>query len=118
MVGLAWSADGLARPRREEGIAEEHANEALEKLNPVEDNRLQALGIPAIDFTADVKARELRFDEVPKAEVRFWGDARRISVSGTERKNLPEEVQRGVEYRNVNVRLLVATELIDTEPGP
>ena len=117
MVGLAWPADGLARPWRE-GIAEEHANEALEKLNPVEDNRLQALGIPAIDFTADVKARELRFDEVPKAEVRFWGDPRRISVSGTERKNLPEEVQRGVGYRNVNVRLLVATELIDTDPAP
>jgi hypothetical protein len=84
----------------------------------VEDRRLEALESPSIDLTANVRARELRFDEVPETAVRFWGDPKRASVSGTERKNLPEEVLRGVEYRNVNVRFRVATELIHTEPDP
>jgi hypothetical protein len=78
----------------------------------MEDKWLQALEIPDISLTANVKARELRFDEVPKAEVRFWGDPKRVSVSGTERKNLPESVQRGVRYRNVKVQLRAATELM------
>ncbi len=72
---------------------------------------------PDIEFTANVRAREMRFDEVPETEVRFSGQPERASVSGTERENLPEEVERGVIYRNFNVRLRIATELIDTEPG-
>ncbi len=68
---------------------------------------------PDIDLTATVKARELCFDEVPDTEVRFWGHPERNTVSGTERKNLPEKVQRGVTYRNASVRLRIASELID-----
>jgi hypothetical protein len=82
----------------------------------VKKKRLEALETPDIEFTADVKGREMRFDEVPETEVQFWGRPERTSVSGTERKNLPEEVERGVTYRNFNVRLRIATELIDTEP--
>jgi hypothetical protein len=84
----------------------------------VKEKRLEALENPAIDFTANVKARELHFDEVPETEVRFWGHPERASVSGTERKNLPDEVRPGVTYRNLSVRLRIATELIDTEPDP
>jgi hypothetical protein len=82
----------------------------------VKEKRLEALENSAIDFTANVKAHELRFDEVPETEVRFWGHPERASVSGTERKNLPDEVRPGVTYRNLSVRLRIATELIDTEP--
>jgi hypothetical protein len=71
---------------------------------------------PDIEFTADVKAREMRFGKVPETEVQFWGRPERASVSETERKNLPEEVRRGVTYRNFSVRLRIATELIDAEP--
>lgn len=81
----------------------------------MEKKRLEALENSDIDFTANVKARELRFDEVPETEVRFWGHPERNSVSGTERKNLPEEVRRDVMYRDVSVRLRIASELIDTE---
>ena len=70
---------------------------------------------PDIEFTADVKAREMRFGKVPETEVQFWGRPERASVSGTERKNLPEEVRRAVTYRNFSVQLRIATELIDTE---
>ena len=66
---------------------------------------------PDIEFTADVKARELRFERVPKTEVRFFGSPERESASGTDRENLPEEVEPGVTYRDPEVRLRIATAL-------
>lgn len=78
--------------------------------------RLEALENPDIDFTANVKARELRFDEVPETKVRFRGHPGLDSVSGTERRNLPEEVRQGVTYRDVIVRVRIAGELVDTGP--
>jgi len=70
---------------------------------------------PDIELAADVKARELRFEEVPDTEVRFPGHPERESVSGTERENLPEEVEPGVTYRDARVRLRIASALADTE---
>lgn len=84
----------------------------------MEEKRLEALETPDIDFTANVQARELRFEKVPETEVRFRGFPERASVSGTERENLPEKVGRGVVYRDVRVRLRIATGLIDAEPDP
>jgi hypothetical protein len=78
--------------------------------------RLEALENPEINFTATVEARELRFDKVPETKVQFWGHPELHSVSGTERKNLPEEVSQGVRYRNVSVQLRIASELGDTRP--
>ena len=83
----------------------------------MDEKRLEALENPEIDLTANVKAHRLRFDEVPKTKVRFWGHPERDSVSGTERRNLPEEVRRGVTYRDVSVRLRIASELVNTEPN-
>lgn len=73
------------------------------------------VGKPDIEFSANVKARELRFEEKPETEVRFWGYPERNSVSANERKNLPEEVQQDVTYRNVDVRLHIASALVTTE---
>ena len=70
---------------------------------------------PDIEFTADVKASELRFEEVPETEVRFPGHPERESASGTDRENLPEEVEPGVTYRNPRVRLRIATALADAD---
>lgn len=82
----------------------------------MKERRPEALEIPDIEFTADVRAREMRFDKVPEPEVRFRGQPERASVSGTERENLPEKVRRGVTYRNFSLRLRIATELVETEP--
>ncbi len=62
---------------------------------------------PDIEFTADVKARELRFEGVPETEVH--------PPAQTERENLPEEVEPGVTYSNPRVRLRIATALVDAE---
>jgi len=76
------------------------------------------VGTPAVDFSANVKARELRFEEVPETEVRIWGHPERNSISANERKNLPDEVQQGITYRNVSVRSRIASELVAIEEEP
>jgi hypothetical protein len=60
---------------------------------------------PDVELTADVKSRELRFEKVPETEVRFPGYAEDKSVSGTERENLPGEVEEDVTYRDSRIRL-------------
>jgi hypothetical protein len=71
-------------------------------------------GEPDIEIGAAARARKLRFRRKPKTKVEFEGRTRvrsddRIeeiemeSESGSERRNLPEEVEPGVTYRNVEV---------------
>ena len=71
---------------------------------------------PDIEFTADVKAKWLRFEEVPETEVRFSGHPERESASGTDRENLPHEVEPGVTYRDPKVRLRIASALARDDP--
>ena len=66
---------------------------------------------PDVELTADVKSRELRFEKVPETEVRFPGYPEDETVSGTERKNLPGEVEEDVTYRDSRIRLRSAARL-------
>ena len=72
---------------------------------------------PDISLDADVRMRELSFDRAPNPEVRFRGNTRRNSVWGSRRENLPDEVREGVVYRNAEVRLRIATEMVNGDPG-
>jgi hypothetical protein len=69
---------------------------------------------PDIEIGAVARARRLRFRRKPETEVKFEGQTRvrsddRIedveleTESGSERRNLPDEVEPGVNYRNVEV---------------
>ncbi|HET8592675.1 MAG TPA: hypothetical protein VFL56_03355 [Solirubrobacterales bacterium] len=69
---------------------------------------------PDIEIGAQATARKLRFRRKPKTKVEFEGRTRvrsdeRIedveieSDSGSERRNLPDEVEPGVTYRDVEV---------------
>ena len=71
---------------------------------------------PDIALSADVKMRELYFEEVPDSEVRFRGNTSRNSVWGSRRENLPNDVQEGVVYRNAEVRLCIASEIVSGDP--
>ena len=71
---------------------------------------------PDIEITAGVKTRRLRFEKSPETVVKFWGNPERESVSGTERENLPERVERGVTYRDARVRLRIASEVAQEKP--
>jgi hypothetical protein len=55
---------------------------------------------PDIEIGARVKAKKLRFKEVPRTEV-LTSDGSR---SRSERKNLPDQVEPGVTYRDVEVQ--------------
>ena len=72
---------------------------------------------PDIALDADVRVRELHFEEVPDPEVRFRGNTERNSLWESKRENLPDEVQEGVIYRNAGVRLRIATEMVFSDPG-
>lgn len=70
---------------------------------------------PEVEFTADVRARELHFEKVPNPEVHFPGPAEGKSDWRSERENLPKEVREGVVYRNARVRLLIANEIVNSD---
>jgi hypothetical protein len=80
-------------------------------LKPEKKKRLDSPENPDIEIWATVECRELRFTRVPETRTSFWGYPERESVSGTERGNLPDEVESGVIYRNAGVRLRIASGL-------
>ena len=70
---------------------------------------------PDISLTARAKVQRLHFDRVPDTGARFWGQQERKTESGTIRENLPEEVKRGVVYRDARIRLKIAAEVTGAE---
>ena len=57
-----------------------------------------------IDVSTSVRAKKLRFETTPETKVWFEGEPDYRSSSETERENLPEKVEPGVDYREVTVR--------------
>lgn len=57
-----------------------------------------------VEVFTGVRAQSLRFGAVPDVEVRFDGEPGERSSSRTERTNLPEKVEPGKNYRDVEVR--------------
>jgi hypothetical protein len=53
----------------------------------------------------------MRFGSEPETEVGFHGSPGRESVSHSERKNLPDQVEAGTDYRDVRVDYRLATRL-------
>jgi hypothetical protein len=64
-----------------------------------------------IELLATVQADELRFDQAPETEVRFFGEPGHESASGSDRTNLPEKVEPGVTYRDLRVDYRLASRL-------
>ena len=56
-----------------------------------------------IEIGAAAKAKRLRFKRVPRTDVEFEASATDAAESHTVRENLPEEVEPGVNYRDVRV---------------
>lgn len=75
----------------------------------------QALATNDLEITADVTARELRFEVVPDPKVEFTGQPERETVWEAERQNLPRPVEPGVTYRNIGVQLRISSRFADIE---
>jgi hypothetical protein len=75
-----------------------------------------------VEIGASVKAKRLRFRERPTTKVELHGEVHAPegpgelqTTSGSERQNLPDEIEPGVTYRDVRVRWRAAARL--DEPG-
>jgi hypothetical protein len=68
-----------------------------------------------LSITANVTARELRFEVVPDPTVEFPGQPRRDTVWEAERTNLPAQIQPGVTYRDIGIRLKITSVFADIE---
>jgi hypothetical protein len=71
-----------------------------------------------VEIGASVKAKRLRFRQKPKTKVELHGEVREPegrgelqTTSGSERQNLPDEIEPGVTYRDVRVRWRAAARL-------
>jgi hypothetical protein len=64
---------------------------------------------PRVDLVVTFAARSVVFEEVPRVRMAFGGSGPRRAVWKVERTNLPARVERGVEYRDVKVRLTLSS---------
>ena len=58
-----------------------------------------------------MRARQLRFGEVPQISTEFTGTPGHESASGSDRANLPERVEEDMTYRHVQVDYWLAAAL-------
>jgi hypothetical protein len=70
---------------------------------PQEDRKPSEERPPDVEIGATAKAKRLRFEERPESEVEFTGESIAESDSGSERENLPDEVEPNVTYRDVRI---------------
>jgi hypothetical protein len=68
-----------------------------------------------LSITANVTARELRFETVPNPKVEFPGKPERTTVWEAERQNLPRPVEPGVTYRNIGIQLKITSVFKDID---
>ena len=68
-----------------------------------------------IAITARVRAESLRFDVVPNPKVEFPGQPERNTVWEAERENLPTQVEPGVTYRDIGIRLKITSVFTDID---
>lgn len=58
---------------------------------------------PDLEIGATARAKRVRFEEKPETNVEFTGESIAESDSGSERENLPDEVEPDVTYRDVRI---------------
>jgi hypothetical protein len=68
-----------------------------------------------LSITANVTARELRFDAVPNPKVEFPGKPERTTLWEAERQNLSRPVEPGVTYRNIGIQLKITSVFTDID---
>lgn len=65
-----------------------------------------------ITIAAKVRARQLRFGEVPRISTEFSGTPGHESAAGSDRVHLPRHVEKDVTYRHVSVDYRLAAALL------
>ncbi len=65
-----------------------------------------------ITFTAEVRARQLKFGDVPETRTEFTGAPAYESATDSDRVNLPQRVEKDVTYRDVRVDYRLAAKVL------
>lgn len=80
---------------------------------------------PDVEIGASVTAKRLRFHDKPETDVEVHGEIvepdrheELDTTSGSERHNLPDEVEPGEDYRDVSVRWRAAAQIREDERPP
>ena len=68
-----------------------------------------------VALIANITIREMRFDAVPNPTVEFLGKPKTSNIWHADRYNLPDQIQPGVTYRNVGIRLKITSRLADID---
>ncbi len=72
-------------------------------------------GKPDLEMAAAVRAREVRFECIPEVRVVAYADMPTSAEQVFERKNLPDQLEPGVTYRDFEVSWRVSARLDDPE---
>jgi hypothetical protein len=72
-------------------------------------------GEPDVEIAVTVHADELRFECVPEVSVRAYANEPASAELTSQRRNLPDEVEPGVTYRDIEVVWRVAARLDDPD---
>jgi len=70
---------------------------------------------PDVEIAAAARADEVRFECTPRVDIVAYANAPASAEHESERENLPDEVEAGVTYRDVEVRWRVAVRLRDPD---
>jgi hypothetical protein len=70
---------------------------------------------PDVEMVARVRAAELRFERKPHVELGAHANGPATVEHTSERDNVPDEVESGKTYRNVEVRWRLAARLDDSD---
>jgi hypothetical protein len=71
---------------------------------------------PDVEMAARVRAKELRFECKPDVRIGAHADSPASVEHVSERENLPDEVEPGVTYRDIEIRWRLAARLKDPPP--
>lgn len=88
----------------------ETKNQAVSKVvTPAEINAAD------LAFTANISARELRFEKEGEWTVKFSGQPERQTIWAEQRQNFPKPAQPGVTYRDIGSQLQVVSRFANIE---
>jgi hypothetical protein len=70
---------------------------------------------PDVEMRVHVRAKELRFERVPPVELSAHANAPAHAEHESERRNLPDHVEAGKTYRNIEVHWRLTAHLDDLQ---
>jgi len=92
-----------------------YAQQTDQPVKKTENQKIEDVRDGDVVITANVTARELKYEVVPNPTVEFLVTKQRKNVWEAERINLPQTIELGVTYRNIGIRLRIVSRFADID---